>query len=220
MLNDIINLWAKYHQVYIEGVIGTLWMSLIVVVLGTLLGAILALGQRSRFKVIRGIVNCYVEIFRGTPLLLQMWLFVYGGALYTGNTFDETFWVICALIVNSSAYVTEIFRAGLQAVDKGQFEAAQSLGMSRSNMMRKIILPQAIKNILPALGNEFVTMIKETSIASVFFVTSLMTSQSIVNSATHLSIASLIIVGSLYFVLTFISSRLVKFAERKLIEND
>ena len=128
--------------------------------------------------------------------------------------------VIIALIINSSAYVAEIIRSGIQSVDKGQREAAKSLGMSNVHMMTKIIIPQAIKNILPALGNEFVMMIKETSLASTFYIGELMTVNSVIKSATYKSIEPLLIVGLIYFIVTYSLSKLIKYMEGKLSVSD
>ncbi len=128
--------------------------------------------------------------------------------------------VIIALVINSSAYVAEIIRSGIQSVDKGQREAAKSLGMSNVHMMIKIIIPQAIKNILPALGNEFVMMIKETSLASTFYIGELMTVNSVIKSATYKSIEPLVIVGLIYFIVTYSLSKLIKYMEGKLSVSD
>ena len=128
--------------------------------------------------------------------------------------------VIIALVINSSAYVAEIIRSGIQSVDKGQREAAKSLGMSNVHKMTKIIIPQAIKNILPALGNEFVMMIKETSLASTFYIGELMTVNSVIKSATYKSIEPLVIVGLIYFIVTYSLSKLIKYMEGKLSVSD
>ena len=133
---------------------------------------------------------------------------------------SDTACIVVALIVNSSAYVAEIIRAGIQAVDKGQTEAAKSLGLSNANTMRYVILPQAVKNILPALCNEFIIMVKETSLASVFFVGELMTAYKTVQSTTFLAVPTLTIVGIIYFVVNFVLSKLLKAFERRLQESD
>ena len=128
--------------------------------------------------------------------------------------------IAVALVINSSAYVSEVIRSGIQAVDRGQSEAARSLGLNKSQTMLRVVLPQAVKNILPALGNEFVMIIKETSLASTFFVGDLMTSYLIVKGATFLAFESLLIVGMIYFVLTFTLSKLIGVYERKLKSRD
>lgn len=216
MISNILKILSKYGHVFLKGTWGTLYLSLIVVFFGTIFGALLALMKMNKGKILPLISNLFVELVRGTPILLQLYLFYYLGADLISNQLPDTFWVITALIVNSSAYVAEIFRAGIQAVDKGQFEAAKSLGLSNRQMMKHIIFPQAIKNILPALGNEFITMIKETSLASIFFINSLMTSEAIVSSTTHLKIESLIIVGIIYFLITFTLSKLLHKFEGRL----
>lgn len=215
----IFTLLESYWPVFVAGTIGTLQLSAIVVFFGTLVGALLALAKMSKIKPLQWLVGAYVELIRGTPILLQLYLFVFGGAQFFPGFITDQMWVILALIINSSAYVSEVFRAGIQAVDKGQFEAAKSLGLSDKNMMIKVIMPQAIKNILPALGNEFIMMIKETSLASIFFINSLMTSESIVSAATHMKLEALIIVGVIYFILTFTLSKVVQYFERRGSQN-
>ena len=128
--------------------------------------------------------------------------------------------VIIALIINSSAYVSEIIRGGILSVDKGQWEAAKSLGMSNHNMMLKIIFPQAIKNILPSLGNEFVMMVKETSLASTFYVGELMSVNNVLKATTYRAIEPLVIVGFIYFVVTYSLSKLIKYMERRMSVSD
>ena len=128
--------------------------------------------------------------------------------------------ILCALVVNSSAYVAEIIRAGIQAVDPGQREAALSLGMEEKYIMTKIIFPQAIRNILPALGNEMIVMIKETSLASTFFIGELMTAYKKVQSVTFLAIEPLCISGAIYLFLTISLSRLTRRLEKRLRANE
>lgn len=212
---NIFTLAKAYGHVFLQGAVGTLWLSLIVVFFGTIFGGLLALTKMTKFKPLQFFASAYIELVRGTPILLQLYLFVYGGAQFLPNMISDYMWVVIALVFNSSAYVAEVFRAGVQAVDKGQFEAAKSLGLSDKNMMVKVILPQAIKNILPALGNEFVMMIKETSLASIFFINSLMTSQAVVSAATHMKFEALGIVGIIYFILTFSLSKVISYFEKK-----
>ena len=128
--------------------------------------------------------------------------------------------IIGSLCLNSGAYVAEVIRAGISAVDKGQTEAARSLGLNARQTMTKVVFPQAIKNILPALCNEFVSIIKETSLASTFFVGDLMTTYRTINGVTYLSIEPLIIVGIIYFVLTFTLSKAIAVLERRLKTSD
>ena len=120
------------------------------------------------------------------------------------------------LIMNSAAYVSEIIRSGIEAVDKGQTEAARSLGLNSTTTMIQIVLPQAVKNILPALGNEFITIIKETSLASTFYVGELMTQYHIIVGRTHNSLPILMIIGIIYFVLNFVLSKALGVFERRM----
>ena len=141
MLGQIIKIISKYGYVYWEGLIGTLWISLVTVVLGTLVGTIIAIARMSRNRILNKILNCYIEILRGTPILLQLYFFWIFLPKVIPFEMTDLQCVITALIVNASSYVAEIIRAGIQAVDYGQTEAALSLGMSRRNCMLRIILP-------------------------------------------------------------------------------
>ena len=213
----LIKLWNKYNPVFLNGLKGTLWISAVVLVLGSVLGLIVSLIRMARFKPVKWIGSIYIEILRGTPILLQLYFFWIGlPKLLPMLELSDTQCILVALIINASAYISEIFRAGIDAVDKGQFEAARSLGMTEAHVMTRVVLPQAIKNILPALGNEFISTIKGTSLASVFFVAELMTAQKTIQSATFLALESLTIVGIIYFVLSFSLSKLMKLLERRL----
>lgn len=215
---NIVKIMVKYWDVFlIKGLSITISLSIIAVFFGAIIGALLALGKMSRFKILRGIITAFIEVIRGTPILLQLYLFYFILPMALPALNIETYPSIAiALVVNSSAYVSEVIRSGIQAVDKGQTEAARSLGLNKTQTMLKVVLPQAVKNILPALGNEFIMIIKETSLASTFFVGDLMTSYLTVRGATFLAIESLFIVGVIYFVLTFALSKLVGIYENKL----
>ena len=235
---NIIMLVKEYWQIFLfEGLKYTLILSAIAVFFGVILGAFIALGRMSNIKplyfinkkgVKKGLVykianfnpisflcEVYTEVIRGTPLLLQLYFFVFliPKVLPFVNQFNA---VALALSFNSAAYVSELFRSGIQAVDKGQTEAARSLGMNKTQTMLKVVMPQAIKNILPAVGNEFIAIIKETSMASTFFIGDLMTSYLKVRGATYLALESLIIIGVIYLVVTFTLSKLVGAYERRL----
>ena len=166
-------------------------------------------------------ITAFVEIIRGTPILLQLYFgYFILPMLFPALGLSDYASIAVALVINSSAYVSEVFRSGIQAVDRGQSEAARSLGLNKAQTMIHVVLPQAVRNILPALGNEFVTMIKETSLASTFFIGDLMTSYLKVKGATFLSFECLLIVGVIYFVLTFSLSKLIGLYERTLKKND
>ena len=219
-MEKIIKLWIKYDNVFLSGLLGTLWISAVTVVLGTMLGMLIALMRMGKSKVLNIFADAYIEILRGTPILLQLYFFWIGLPKIMPFELSDTACIVTALVVNSSAYISEIIRAGINAVDKGQWEAAKSLGLSNKNMMARVIMPQAVKNILPALCNEFISTVKGTSLASVFFVGELMTSFKTVQSATFLALQSLTIVGIIYFILNFVLSKLLKLLERRLMLSD
>ena len=199
------DMWDIFVEYYIgqgllwTGIGYTLALSAIAVFFGALLGALLAIGKMSRFKALRFIITAFIEIMRGTPALLQLYI-----AYFIG------------LMLNSAAYVSEIIRSGIDAVDKGQTEAARALGLTSKTTMIKVVMPQAIKNILPALGNEFITIIKETSLASNFFVGELMTTYAVIKGVTFNPIPTLMDIGIIYFVMTFTLSKLMGIAERRM----
>jgi len=219
---NIAKLWTSYWHIYlIEGVLTTLKLTVFAVVLGALLGIVVAVLKMSKSKIVRFLITVYIEVIRGTPLLLQLFLFYFVlPELLPVFDFNEFTWVAIALCINSSAYVSEIFRSGIQSVDKGQTEAARSLGLSSRQTMVRIVMPQAIKNILPALGNEFIMMLKETSLASTFFIGDLMTAHLKVKGATYLMLESLIITGIIYLAMTYPLSKLVEAFERKMKNAD
>lgn len=222
IIENIGMLFTKYWRVFLmEGLTTTITLSAITVFFGAILGALLALGKLSHFKFLRFLITAFVEFIRGTPILLQLYFgyFILPMAFPWLGLSDYAS-IAVALVINSSAYVSEVFRSGIQAVDRGQSEAARSLGLNKTQTMVHVVLPQAVKNILPALGNEFVTMIKETSLASTFYIGDLMTSYLKVKGATFLSFECLLIVGIIYFVLTFTLSKLIGLYERRLKKND
>lgn len=216
-ISNIIKIMTNYWDVFlITGVGYTLLLSVITVGCGAILGIFFCLGRMSHCKPLNLLVVGFVEIIRGTPMLLQL----YVGYFLIPQLFpfevSDFGSIAVALIINSAAYVSEVFRSGIQAVDPGQTEAARSLGLSASQTMLRIVLPQAVKNILPALGNEFITIVKDTSLASTFFVGELMTSYLKVKGTTYLSLECLFIVGGIYFILTFALSKGLNAFERHL----
>ena len=219
-MEKVGKLLVKYYPVYLSGLWGTLWISAVTVLFGALLGVLVALMRMSRFKLLRGISKAYIEVLRGTPILLQLYFFWIGLPKLVPFELSDTQCIVAALAVNASAFISEIIRAGIGAVDKGQWEAARSIGISESHVMTHVIFPQAVKNILPALCNEFISTVKGTSLASFFFVGELMTSFKTVQSATFLALQSLTIVGVIYFALNFVLSRLLGVLERRLTVSD
>ena len=219
--SNIVKIMAKYWKVFLlQGVGYTLLLSAITVVCGAVLGLLLYLGRTARVKPLNWVVVAIVEVVRGTPMLLQLYIAYFLVPKILPFHVTEFGSVAVGLVINSGCYVSEIFRSGIQAIDRGQSEAARSLGLNGRQTMMLIILPQAIKNILPALGNEFITVVKETSLASTFFVGDLMTSYLKVKGNTYLTMECLTIVGVIYFVLTFILSKLLSAFERRLKAHD
>lgn len=217
----IFRLVEKYGGVFLQGLGYTLLLSVIAVAAGTVLGALAALMRMSRVKPLNWLMSAYIELIRGTPALLQLFFFyLILPRWFLAVNPSKFVCVAVALVINSSAYVSEIIRSGVQAVDRGQTEAGLSLGLTRRQTMLRIVMPQAIKNILPALGNEFVMVIKETSLASTFFVGDLMSAFRTVQGNTYLVIEPLMIVGFIYFALTFTLSKAVLRFERRLKASD
>ena len=206
---------GKYLPYYLSGAGYTVFLAFIGVLFGAVFGGVLALMKLAKNKFLKIIATVYVEYVRGTPLLVQIFI-VYFGTGVLGFDMSKLAAGCIALALNSAAYVAEIIRAGINAVNKGQVEAARSLGMSQAQAMRFIILPQAVKNILPALGNEFVTVIKESSVVSVIGVSELIFQTGVVQGASFKPFIPYVIVSLIYFVLTFTISRLLGVAERRM----
>ena len=217
MFENILKILGKYFWLFIEGLGATLLLALITVVVGTILGTLFAVMRLSKNKILRFIATAYVEVIRGIPLLLQLWVIV---LIFMKLGVSEYFAVLTAMGLNSAGYVAEIVRAGIQAVDKGQTEAGVSLGLMPKTVMFKIVLPQAVKNILPALANEIVTVIKETSLASVFYIGELMTVKNTITTATYLALEPYIIIGVIYFCVTFSLSKVSGLIAKRLKTSD
>lgn len=220
MLDNILLLLTKYGRLFFEGTLNTLMFSAITVFFGAIIGAVVCLMKMSRHWFINIIPKAYIEIIRGTPLLLQLYFFYFLLPKMTGIDMSTSVSIGIALVVNSAAYVAEIFRSGIQNVDIGQTEAARSLGLTGTQTMLRIVLPQAIKSILPSLANEFIMVIKETSLASTFFLGELMTQYKTISGALFMIIEPLIIIGVIYFVLTFTLSKIVAAFERRMGASD
>ena len=205
----------KYYKFFITGTANTLLLSLLTVVFGLLGGMLLSLLKVSNFKPAETLASAYIAFIRGTPLLVQLYLIYYG--LKDMPMFAAG---VVAMSINSSAYIAEIIRAGIAAVDKGQFEATKSLGMSPLQAYKEVILPQAFKNILPALGNEFVILIKESAIVSVIGLHDLMYNVDTIRGITYKPFEPLIAAAIIYFILTATLSKGVTLIERRLQVSD
>jgi len=210
---------------FIEGIKYTILISVISVIAGVILGSLLCFMKNTTFKIgrfnpISFIATAYIEIIRGTPMLLQILIVYTAFDQIFGTNMEALTAAIIAVSLNSGAYVSEIIRGGIDGVDKGQFEAARSLGMSKIKAMRLVVIPQAIRNILPAIGNEFVTVIKDSSMASTIGVGELMYASKIVTGATFRGLEPLMIAAGFYFVVTFTLGRILNYVERRMKVSD
>lgn len=219
-MNDDSGFISKYGSFFLKGIKITILISLIGVALGSILGAFVALMKLSKIKIISWIASIYIEILRGTPMLVQVFIVFFGITAALGLDISALVCGTIALVINSSAYIAEIIRAGINAVDKGQMEAARSLGLNYRQTMKSVIMPQAIKNILPALGNEFVTLIKESSIVSTIGVGEIMFNAQVVQGISFDPFTPLIVAAALYFVLTFVVTRIMNMIEGRLNASD
>lgn len=219
----------EYWQMFLEGLLCTVSLSALTVIFGFVLALLLALMRMSKIAPLRIVATAYVEVFRATPLLVQLFIVYYiilAGVsippfkLFGFIRFERMVPGVIALSLNSGAYLSEIIRSGVQSIDLGQSEASRSLGMSRVQTMRYIVLPQAIKNILPAIANEFVTIIKESSICWTIGVQEIMSVVQSVRGATFKIAEPLIIAACIYFCLTFPTSKIIEHFERKMSRGD
>lgn len=223
----------RYWSFYLIGAKNTVLLALIAVVIGAALGLLLAICRISKSRILRFVSTAYVEFVRGTPLLVQLFIIYYGlqavgirfpdipvmTAILDINFSDFMSGVI-TMGLNSAAYVCEIFRSGIQSVDKGQMEAGRSLGLSYGQTLQKIIVPQAIRNVLPALGNEFVVVIKESSIVSIIGIADLMYKANTVRGNTFQPFEPLLVAALVYFLLTFTLSKLLAYVEKRMRNHD
>ena len=210
----------KYSGYFLKGTEITIVLAFFAVLLGTILGLVLTLLRRSSFKPISIIATAYVEFVRGTPLLVQIYIIYIGLPNLIGVDMPDMTVGAVALALNSAAYISEIIRAGIDAVDKGQMEAARSLGMNQGLAMFYVVIPQAFKNILPALGNEFVSVIKESSMVSVIGVAELMYNAGVVRGNTALGLEPVVVAAVIYFILTFTMTRGLGYIERRMKASD
>ena len=224
---------SKYWMYYVIGAKNTVLLALLAVVIGVLIGMLLAVCRISKNRPIRFLATAYVEFIRGTPLLVQLFIIYYGlqtiGIRFPdvpviseilGINFGDFMAGVITMGINSGAYVCEIFRAGIQSIDKGQSEASRSLGLSYPKTLIYVVIPQAIRNVLPALGNEFVVVIKESSIVSIIGIADLMYKANTVRGNTFQPFEPLLVAAVVYFVLTFPLSKLIAHIEKRMRSHD
>ena len=211
------------YELFLKGLGNTLKIAVFAVALGIIIGILVAVvkvnatEKHSRLRFLNWICTAYIAVIRGTPVVVQLMIMYYIILVKVDNAVVVA---ILAFGLNSGAYVAEIIRAGIMAVDRGQTEAGRSLGLTRSQTMFRIVLPQAIKNILPALGNEFITVIKETSVAGYVTILDLTRACEIVRGRTYSAFFPLIVVALIYFVLVFALTKLLQAFERRLAKSD
>ena len=198
----------------------TIEITAIAVGLGFIFGLITSVCRLSGVKVLQVIAVCYVNIIRGTPMLVQIFLIYFALPLVIGERINPFVAAVAACSINSGAYVSEIFRAGIQSVDKGQMEAGRSLGLSWMQTMRYVILPQAFKHVIPPLGNEFISMTKETSLVSVIGFEELTRRGQLIIAKTYGSFEIWLTVAAIYLVMTLTIARLVSYLERRFATDD
>ena len=231
----MLKIWEKYGHMYWNGLGYTLLFAFVSVLMGLVLGLVLASGRMASVQsrdnlavkalkaVAKFFCTAYVEVFRATPMLVQVFIIYYG----LGNVFklpdsslNRMFWGMVAVGLNSAAYMSEVIRSGIGAVPGGQMEAARCIGMSHWKAMRHVILPQAVRNILPAMCNEFVTIIKESSITYLIGVQDIMSVVKSVQGATYRQMEALVYAAVLYFCLTFPTSKIIAYFERRMSRGD
>lgn len=194
----------------------TIQITAISVGLGLIIGMFVGIARICNVKVLRALATVYIDFLRGTPLLVQIFLIYFALPMVVGQRVDPFIAAITACGINSGAYIAEIFRAGIQAIDEGQMEAGRSLGMSWVQTMRYIIVPQAFKNVIPPLGNEFIALLKDSSLVSVIGFEELTRRGQLIIARTYGSLEIWITVALIYLVMTLTISRLVSYMEKRL----
>ena len=199
----------------LSGTVTTLWIFFFTIIISIPLGFVVALARRSRFKIISVPVRIYQLIFRGTPLMLQLIFFMYGPYYIFGFSFDRNISCILTFAINYAAYFGEIFRGGIASIPKGQYEAAKVLGYTRFQTFMRIVLPQVVKNVIPAVGNELMTLVKDTSLAQVIAVPELFRVASAAGSK-YFSTVPIIVAAFFYLIMNTVVEITFKLIEKKL----
>ncbi len=198
-----------------EGMIVSVQLFLLTLLFAIPLGLVIAFGRRSKSYIIRGITGIYISIMRGTPLMLQLVAVFYGPYYIYGGKIDRFAAAIIAFTLNYAAYFAEIYRGGIESIPKGQYEAGEVLGFTRPQVFFKIILPQVVKRILPAISNEVITLVKDTALATVIGVSEMFRVTN--NEMSRIaSIRPLFVAGGFYYIMNLIVAQLFKFTEKKL----
>ena len=215
-----MNLVVNSFPLLLIGAGVTIQITVLSTAIGFVIGLIVGVARISNLRVLRMLAEVYVEFFRGTPLLVQIFLFYFALPVITGQRIDPFIAAISACGINSGAYVAEIFRAGIQSIDDGQMEAGRSLGMTWLQTMRYIIVPQAFKRVIPPLGNEFIAMLKDSSLVSVIGFEELTRRGQLIIAKTYGSFEIWMSVAVIYLVMTLTISRFVAYLERRYRVHD
>lgn len=218
-----------YGSQFLRGAGVTMLIAIVATIIGFIIGLIVSMiktiprakvrGWRIVQRVINALLNIYIEVFRGTPMIVQALLIYYGSALFFGIDMKSLTAALLVVSVNTGAYLSEVVRSGINGIDKGQFEGAKAIGMTHRQTMMHVVLPQAVKNILPAIGNEFVINIKDTAVLSVIQVTELFFTSSSIQGSTYLIFQTYFITCVIYFVLTFTVTRIIRLIEKRMAGN-
>lgn len=209
------DLMAQALPLLFMGAVVTVKITVLSVLIGIFIGLFVGIARISTYRAVHLAAAVYVDFLRGTPLLVQIFLVYFALPVLTGQRIDPFVAAIAACSINSSAYVAEIFRAGIQSIDAGQMEAGRSLGMSWSQTMRYIIVPQAARRVIPPLGNEFIALLKDSSLVSVIGFEELTRRGQLIIARTYASLEIWICVAIIYLVMTVSISRLVAWLERR-----
>lgn len=223
---DVINIVAKYYPQLLSGVGNTMLIALTGTVAGLAIGLLTGIVRTAPFsrngfvrvlhKILNAVIAVYVEIFRGTPMMVQAMVIYYGAMQYLGLDMPQMLAAVLIVSVNTGAYMAEIIRGGIISVDKGQIEAAKSIGMTHWQTMSAIVLPQAVRNIMPSIGNEFVVNIKDSSVLNVISVSELFFMSKSAAGTYYKYFEVFFITALIYLVLTFSVTRLLRLIERKM----
>ncbi|GAB6181531.1 amino acid ABC transporter permease [Desulfotomaculum defluvii] len=197
------------------GAVMTIKLTFFAITFGTLIGLLVALAKISSFKILKWFGGLYTWVIRGIPLLLQL-MFLYYGLPFMGLTLNEFTVAVIGMSICGGAYIAEIIRAGIQSIDKGQMEAALSMGMTYTQAMRRVILPQAYKRLLPPMGNEFITLMKDSALVSVICMTELLRAANLLQNATFRPIEIYVTAGLLYLIMTTFFTMVVNRLEKIL----
>lgn len=225
-IETLYSIFISNYPMFLRGALVTLEISIVSTILGTLLGLLIGIirtipqpdrGAKKVFlKFINWILSVYIEVFRGTPMIVQAMVIYFGVAQTFAIDMNKTFAAILIVTINTGAYMAEIVRGGILSVDKGQYEAAQSIGMSHFQTMMNVVLPQVMRNILPATGNEFVINIKDTSVLNVISVSELFFATKSVAGVNFMYMETYLVTALIYLVLTFSITRLLRLVEKKM----